>query len=454
MKSLIPNSIASRTFLVLLVGLTVSHALSVAFYFTDRVSALILTGGEHVGERIAIISRLVENSSQTERQRIVDLADGAKLHVAWNEESKVRDTGTGSWQADTLYNALLSHFDSETERNVRINYADSGALPVEGSENKGSGGVIQDGKIFLVSLQLPDTTWLNFTAPLAEPEPFWSYRFVLSMTVMIVAVVLLSALVVFRMTAPLRIFAQAAHRLGTDVNAPPLKDAGPVEVRRAAQSFNDMQRRIQRFVEDRTKMIAAISHDLGTPITRMRLRAEFVEDEEQKHKMLTDLDEMDRMIVSTLTFARQDAVQEARETVDLAALIDSVCADLGEAGLIAEFEPDGPLPYTCHPTSLRRALTNLVENGAKYGKRVRVSLVNRDQLAMIRIDDEGPGIPADQFEDVFKPFYRLEGSRSRETGGTGLGLTVARTIIHAHGGTITLANRVEGGLRAEVSLPF
>lgn len=454
MKSLIPNSIASRTFLVLLVGLTVSHALSVAFYFTDRVSALILTGGEHVGERIAIISRLVENSSQTERQRIVDLADGAKLHVAWNEESKVRDTGTGSWQADTLYNALLSHFDSETERNVRINYADSGALPVEGSENKGSGGVIQDGKIFLVSLQLPDTTWLNFTAPLAEPEPFWSYRFVLSMTVMIVAVVLLSALVVFRMTAPLRIFAQAAHRLGTDVNAPPLKDAGPVEVRRAAQAFNDMQRRIQRFVEDRTKMIAAISHDLGTPITRMRLRAEFVEDEEQKHKMLTDLDEMDRMIVSTLTFARQDAVQEARETVDLAALIDSVCADLGEAGLIAEFEPDGPLPYTCHPTSLRRALTNLVENGAKYGKRVRVSLVNRDQLAMIRIDDEGPGIPADQFEDVFKPFYRLEGSRSRETGGTGLGLTVARTIIHAHGGTITLANRVEGGLRAEVSLPF
>lgn len=454
MIRLIPNSIASRTFLVLLVGLTVSHALSVAFYFTDRVSALVLTGGEHVGERIAIISRLVENSSQSERQRIVDLADGAKLHVSWNEESKVRDTGTGSWQADALYNALLSHFDSESERNVRINYADSGALPVEGSDSKGSGDVIQNGKIFLVSLQLPDTTWLNFTAPLAEPEPFWSYRFVLSMTVMIVAIVLLSALVVFRMTAPLRIFAQAAHRLGSDVNAPPLQEAGPVEVRRAAQAFNDMQRRIQRFVEDRTKMIAAISHDLGTPITRLRLRAEFVEDEEQKHKMLADLDEMDRMIVSTLTFARQDAVQEARETVDLAALVDSVCADLGEAGMVADFMPDGPLPYICHPTALRRALINLVENGAKYGKRVRVSLINRDQLALIRIDDEGSGIPVDQLEDVFKPFYRLEGSRSRETGGTGLGLTVARTIIHAHGGTITLANRAEGGLRAEVSLPL
>ncbi len=200
-------------------------------------------------------------------------------------------------------------------------------------------------------------------------------------------------------------------------------------------------------------MIAAISHDLGTPITRLRLRAEFIEDEEQKQKTLADLEEMDRMISSTLTFARDDVFQEPHETIDLAALIDGICRDLGDAGLLAEFQPLQSLRYTCHPTAMRRALMNLIENGAKYSKRVLVSLISHDQTALVRIDDDGPGIPTDQLENVFKPFYRLEDSRSRETGGTGLGLTVARTIIHAHGGTITLTNRAEGGLRAEVSLP-
>jgi signal transduction histidine kinase len=273
------------------------------------------------------------------------------------------------------------------------------------------------------------------------------------MAVMIVAVVILSAMVVYRLTAPLRVFAQAAHRLGTDVNAAPLNEAGPIEVRRASNAFNEMQGRIRRFVEDRTQMIAAISHDLGTPITRLRLRAEFIEDEAQKQKILSDLEEMDRMISSTLTFARDDSVQEPRTLVDLAALIRSICRDLSDAGLMAECERHEPLSYSCHPTALRRALTNLIENAAKYGEGARVSIMNDAQEVIVRIDDLGPGIPEDQLENVFRPFHRLESSRSRQTGGTGLGLTVARTIVRAHGGEITLQNRSEGGLRVQVALP-
>jgi signal transduction histidine kinase len=200
-------------------------------------------------------------------------------------------------------------------------------------------------------------------------------------------------------------------------------------------------------------MIAAISHDLGTPITRLRLRAEFIEDQEQKQKTLADLEEMNRMISSTLTFARDDSVQEPRTLVDLAALIRSVCGDLSDAGLMVECEQHEPLSYSCRPTALRRALTNLIENAAKYGERARISIIDGGQDVTVQIDDLGPGIPEDQLENVFRPFHRLEGSRSRQTGGTGLGLTVARTIVRAHGGEIVLQNRSGRGLRVQVTLP-
>jgi signal transduction histidine kinase len=454
MKTLLPvDSIASRTFLVLLVGLTISHALSVTFYFSDRVSALILTGGEHVGERIATVTRLVENTSEAERQRIVDLANGEALHVAWDKRSAIEVEDIGGWQADVLRNALHDHFAEGEDQDFRIRYDDAGTGRLEDRRVVGGDGASPNGGTFSVSLRLADGSWLNFTAPLAEPEPFWSYRFLLSMAVMIVAVVILSAMVVYHLTAPLRVFARAAHRLGTDVNAAPLDEAGPVEVRRASRAFNEMQGRIRRFVEDRTQMIAAISHDLGTPITRLRLRAEFVENEEQRQKILSDLEEMDRMISSTLTFARDESAQEPRTSVDLAALLGSVCSDLSDAGLPAECERHEALPYSCHPTALRRALTNLIENAAKYGGRAEVSIVAEGQDVVVRIDDRGPGIPEDQLDSVFRPFHRLESSRSRQTGGTGLGLTVARTIVRAHGGEITLQNRSEGGLRVRVALP-
>lgn len=201
-------------------------------------------------------------------------------------------------------------------------------------------------------------------------------------------------------------------------------------------------------------MVAAISHDLGTPITRMRLRAEFVEDDDQKKRMLADLDDMERMVKAALSFTRDEATCEPRTSVDLRTLLQRVCDDVSDTGHeIDLMAGEVPVPYACRPAALRRALTNLVENAAKYGKRARVSLRGTARTAIVRIDDDGPGIPEDLREQAFKPFGRLESSRSRETGGTGLGLTVARTIIRAHGGEIALTNRPEGGLRVDVTLP-
>lgn len=200
-------------------------------------------------------------------------------------------------------------------------------------------------------------------------------------------------------------------------------------------------------------MLAAISHDLRTPITLLRLRAEYIDDEEERRKTLLTLDEMESMIASTLAFAREDAEREEPRIVDLSALTESICADMADTGRPVAFEEGAPAKYPCRPLALKRAITNLVDNAVKYGGNVRVRVLPAPTAIEIVVDDEGPGIPEAELKEVFAPFYRLERSRSRETGGAGLGLSVARTIVHAHGGEIVLANRSEGGLRASIHLP-
>ena len=451
MRRWLPDTIATRTLIVLIVGLAVSHALSMALYFTDRASALILAGGEHVGERMVTITRLVENASQTERSRIVELADNSHFRVASSPEAGVEDVTSLSWESEVLREGLIAHFGNDSGRNFRILYAVAAAI--ESGNAKETNKAPARGDLILASVQLSDGSWLNFTASVEAPESFWTFRFVLSIGVMLAAVVILSAIVVYHVVAPLRLFARAAERLGVDVDAPPLPEAGPREVRQAARAFNEMQRRIGRFVEDRTQMIAAISHDLRTPLTRMRLRAEFIEGAEQQGKMLHDLDEMEKMISSVLSFARDAAADEPREVVDLTALLQSVCDDAADAGQEVEVKADGRTALSCRPTALRRALTNLIDNAAKYGERARVELEKIDDQIVVCIDDDGPGIPESECEKVFEPFYRIERSRSRETGGVGLGLSVARTIVRAHGGDIEVVNRPEGGLRLRVNLP-
>jgi signal transduction histidine kinase len=270
---------------------------------------------------------------------------------------------------------------------------------------------------------------------------------------MILTIVLLSFWVVRRFTAPLDAFTEAASRLGRNVNAPALPESGPREVRRAARAFNEMQDRIRRFVHDRTQMIAAISHDLRTPITRLRLRADEVGDEEQQTKMLKDLEEMEEMIAAVLSFAREDGEAEPQSRLDLGALLQSICDDMADAGRAVTMEDAPGVLFTGQRMALKRAFTNLIDNAVKYGKCARARLLDSSECITVQIDDEGPGIPESEHEKVFASFYRLEQSRSRETGGTGLGLAFTRTIIRRHGGDIALHNRAEGGLRVVVTLP-
>jgi len=283
----------------------------------------------------------------------------------------------------------------------------------------------------------------------------WSLGSIASTLVMAVAIIAFSWWASGWITAPLLDFARAAERLGMDVNAPPLAEDGPEEVRAATRAFNQMQTRIRSFVEDRLRMLAAISHDLRGPITRMRLRIEQIAiDADAQSKMLADLDEVAQMVDSSLAFARDEATNEVGQPVDLAALLNTLCDDAVDAGHKAEFAWEkGRLVYQGRPLAMKRLFANLLDNAVRYGGEVKVRASSDQQMVQVIIEDEGPGIPEGQAENVFKPFFRLEGSRNKRTGGIGLGLATARTIARAHGGDIVLQNRPGGGLRATVTLP-
>jgi signal transduction histidine kinase len=261
-----------------------------------------------------------------------------------------------------------------------------------------------------------------------------------------------------RLTAPVRTLAAAAEALGRDVNAPPLPETGPSEVATAAAAFNTMAARIRRFVQDRTELLTAIGHDLRTPITRLKLRAEFVEDDEQRNKILADLEELEAMVSATLVFGRDARSGEPVSQIDLAELLRTVLDEAGDARPEAAerlaYEGPAHLTVQARPLSLKRALTNLVTNAVTYGGSAHVRLLTpSDGMATIEIEDDGPGIPPGELERVFEPFHRGEPSRNRETGGVGLGLPIARNIVRAHGGDVVLANRPAGGAKATVTLP-
>jgi len=291
-----------------------------------------------------------------------------------------------------------------------------------------------------------------------EPKPAirfdsWQQRILLILALSVLCVSPLAWLFARRLSGPISAFAGAAERLGRDPGAAPLDLKGSAEVIAAANAFNMMQERLRRYVEDRTAMIGAVAHDLRTPLTRLRFRIEAVPDD-VRAKLASDIDQMEAMIAATMAFVRDTTRPAERTRLELASLLESIIDEAAETGGQASVELGEKIVIDGDPVALRRLLTNLVENGLKYGGAVQGRVRAEGRLAVIEIDDNGPGIAPAELDRVFEPFFRSEPSRNRETGGIGLGLAVVRSVARAHGGDVTLHNRPEGGLRARVELPF
>lgn len=451
---LLPDTLLGRTALVLVAALAGALGAALLTFADQRSEALAALGGRNAAERVAAMVNLLEGTAPEARRATLRSMETPGFRAGWGVNPVVPEagdaTGLGAAVARHLGHHLSGH---EIRVSTRLPPEPPQPPPEMGPRGHGRGmggggfGFVH-GPALRMSVRLADDSWFNVLVPLDGGETMWQPRF-LGLLLTVLAIVTGAALwAVARAARPFATFAAAAERLGTDVATPPLPETGPREIRAAAHAFNVMQGRIRRFVEDRTQMLAAISHDLRTPLTRMRLRAEFVDDDEQRAKMLADLEEMEHMIAATLAFARDDATREARKQVDVATLVQCLAEDMG-------VPYDGPdsLVLPAGPMALKRLVANLLDNARKYGGTARARLAEGDGGVTVTIDDDGPGIPEAEFERVFAPFVRLETSRNRETGGTGLGLSVARAAARAHGGDITLANRPEGGLRVQLVLP-
>ncbi len=306
---------------------------------------------------------------------------------------------------------------------------------------------------FQVGVRQADGRWV-----VVEPlRPFglstWQQRLILWFVLSALAMLPITYVFARRLAAPIRSFADAAERLGRDPRAPPLEVSGPAEIGVAARALNEMQRRLQRYVEDRTAMVGAIAHDLRTPLTRLRFRIEGLP-EDQRTKYAADLDQMEAMITATLNFVRDSALPGTRTPLELSSLVESLCDEMAETGSQTMVESGDKVVLEGDPMALRRLIANLLENAVKFGSRARARVFAEAGNAVVEIDDDGPGIPPTDTEKVFEPFYRREPSRNRQTGGIGLGLAVVRSIARGHGGDVNLINRAGGGLTARVQLPL
>jgi signal transduction histidine kinase len=440
---LFPGSLAARTALVLLVGLALVQVAGLTIHALDRMDIQRLAQMRDLAVRMMVTYRNVTLAPPDQREEVL-----RELNRAPGLVTVIGDAPPPSDLPETPV---------PLQRMLRVSLQlvpmAQGMRPHDFSMQGDPGW----GRM-LVGLRMPDGQWLNFQAAIEPPTPWHSPTFLVAFLLMTAAAALLTLWAVRRLTAPVSTLALAAERLGRDVNAPPLPEDGPTEVAKAAAAFNTMAARIRRFVQDRTELLTAIGHDLRTPITRLKLRAEFVEDDELRRKMLSDLEDLEGMVSATLAFGRDATGTEPVSAIDLAELLRTVLDEAGDARPEAAeaLSYSGPphLTVRARPLALKRALSNLIANAVSYGGSARVQLAPPVSGTIgVAIDDAGPGIPAQELDRVFEPFHRVESSRNRETGGVGLGLPIARNILRAHGGDVTLSNRPGGGARALVTLP-
>ena len=436
------DTIAVR--LALTVILAVSASIGLSLLFNDAAGVWARPGLKDTGlfEEAALLERVISAASPASRPSLAAAADNDSYTIVWTRTIPQLTNNARGPELRGIMQRLLHDrrrpvvlFKSDQE------HASARHDPVFAQA------------AFGMAVGLDDGTWLVFKVPRRSwgLHPWEQDSLILAFVSLSTAAI--SLLAARSLVGPIEAFAVGARRFGSDPRAREMIERGPRELRMAIAAFNAMQMQIRRFVDDRTEMLAAISHDLRTPLTRVRLRGEFINDQEQQHRLFRDVEEMQVMIDSALALFRDEVSEEDLTGFDMSELMRLIVDDLTDQGKLALFKGGDHIVYHGRPLALKRALTNLAENACNYGTSATVALRTTPDSLELSVCDEGPGVPDDLLEKVFVPFYRIERSRNRQTGGVGLGLSSARTIIRAHGGEIVLSNRSAGGLLAAITLP-
>ncbi|MBF0583114.1 MAG: hypothetical protein HQL80_02625 [Magnetococcales bacterium] len=456
------NSLAGRTLLILFFGLTFSHIVSILVFTSEKMEISVLSSEQQLLERMAILTHVLCDTPESLHGRIVTAIsrNGVPIDLLLDADARNPPAGDNN-------EALRSRLEQVIGRSdVRII-----SLQIQTPDWNHPYGKwhrllfeIETAIIRLMHTEVLDQEWhaliqlpnqravLLVSRPAGQHVPLFRHA-TLSVLIMSGAILLFVLLMVRQMTRAWQSIVQAAELFGQDLYAAPLPETGATEIRHAAQIFNRMNRQIRGFVENQLQVIAAISHDLRTPITQLRLLAEFTKTPEDRGRMLSVLDEMEKMFVATLSFTRDTLANEPKERLNLSSLLAAICNDLAETGAMVQCDEMEKQPYFCRPVAIKRALINLIENAVQYGGRAEVRLTSRPDRLQIEIVDPGAGIPVTEWDNVMRPFHRLEASRNRHTGGVGMGLAIASTVIHDHGGTLQFAHRPTGGFVVRVILP-
>jgi signal transduction histidine kinase len=443
------DTIARRFALTIILAFAATMAMNVTFAAFAGVWGQPSIAATGLLNSAFTATRIVESRPPAERASIAQAAGTDDYQLRWfSGEAPI---APGRRLRNNFGEALSTMRRLLNDPDRTIVFFDANSPEVAASRLAKEGELLQDA--YYMAVQLIDDSWLLFIVP----ERRWGIsakeRAALEALFSIISIMSIAGLTARSLAEPVEGLARAVQRFGTDPKAPPIALSGPLELRETISAFNAMQARIGRFVQDRTIMLAAISHDLRTPLTRMRLRAELIDDPQQQDKLFRDVDEMQSMVDSALSFFRDDASSEEATSFNLPELLKSILDGYGDQGITIPYHgPDGGA-FVGRPFALRRVFMNLIENAVKYAEPPSVCLSFTEQGAEVSVRDTGPGIPAEALEQVFLPFHRLDHSRNRMTGGVGLGLTAARSIVRAHGGDIQLENLVTGGLLATVLIP-
>ena len=430
-----PHSLFGRLVTVFILGLLGAQVVGIVLSAREASKALVILNNTQWTQRYADVINLFDSENADERTRIAAALSGVRLKLILEpqappvSDAASLDDSTSDLEA-LLHTALPDH-------TVRMHLEQRGPA--------------QEHRV--TEIQLKDGSWLRFDYQRPPSLSQWPYPFLLESAVLAVAIVLMSFFAVRWVTRLLSTLARAADELGRDIHRPPLPEQGPAEVKAAAAAFNTMQARLRDYIYERTRILTAVSHDLRTPITRLRLRAELLADETLKAKLVRDLQDMENMTNATLAFLRGLEDREPAQSVDLTALLESLETDSTDMGYDVKLQGSVSRPVMLRPRALRRCLDNLVTNAVRYGKRAILEVEDIGMAVVIRVRDAGPGIPKQELEKVFEPYYRLEPARSQEGGGIGLGLSIARNIAELHGGTLVLQNHPAGGLEAILTIP-
>lgn len=460
------NTIKGRVIVVLVVFLSLAHAMGLWLYAqrTDMTAGLLHDA--LLADCISAITKLADGAAPSLRPALLETVSGPLLQFSMSEPPRSLQTLPEGTRLHSLEHMLSAFLGRPLPDGVNVTYSlgDTGETQSLLAAMDGAGHAevshiperplaeIRAQGTVSTRVRLSDGTWMEAKSPLLSLSPYSVWKFGAALGAMLTSVLIVSGWAIHRWTQPLSYFAAAAQRLGADINSPPLSERGATEVAAAARAFNNMQERIRTLVEDRSALAAAIAHDLGTPLTRVRLKVEEVKDTQTRGSILRDLDQMQRMVSSTIAFARLDLTEEPLDIFDLVSVVERVADDLDVGAGRVEIEAPATLVVRSRPSAIQRALCNVVENALKYGQRAMIRVSEQPESIAISVDDDGPGIPDHLHKEVFAPFRRLPPS-GLTVDGTGLGLTVARSLMRGLGGEVTLANPPNGGFRVTISFP-